>query len=253
MSDNEIRSLFSKINEDCSYIVLRNFEGFFDDILLPGHEDIDFLCGSSKDRDKIIKAFQAVTRAGYDDGYHYFWDYNGIKITLDLRIVGDGYYDKKWQKNMLKSRKYDDRGFFVPDDENYYYSLIYHALYQKEAFPEDYFQKLKLLKPTSNSSASDYENDLIDFMVKNDYYCYQTKDISVIRNFDSLFSKSRVKNPIGIRLGQKKIEFNKLVYDVKRADAQGKKLSFKALIAAVAYFILGEKNYSRIIKTNTRD
>lgn len=53
---------------------------------------------------------------------------------------------------MLSSRIFDKRGFYRLSDEEYFFSLIYHAAYQKREFAQDYVERLTAML---NGSADD--------------------------------------------------------------------------------------------------
>ena len=69
----------------------------------------------------------------FDDGGFKVSNYikiNDKVVKLDVRYVGDGYFDTNWQKNILNNRKYY-KGFYVPNKENFIYAIIYHIVYHK--------------------------------------------------------------------------------------------------------------------------
>lgn len=198
---SNLEEAFSLLNKKCRYLVLRNFENFFDDILVEGHNDIDVLCGSIRDRKKMIQILQATPRIGVDNGIHYKFLYKGKEIALDIRTVGDGYYDKKWQKNMIASRIFNKKGFYTMDDENYFYSLIYHAIYQKPTLSKDYYMRLNAMKLEKKEySQIQFEESLYDFMKKKKYFYTKTYDFYVITYFNKDLVSERIKYPIEIHL-----------------------------------------------------
>lgn len=136
---------FAVLNDCCTYLVMRNYEHFYEELLLEGHNDIDVLCRSPRDRRKMVKALGAVPRLSRDNGIHYRFRCGGKEMDLDIRCVGDGYYDRRWQKEMLKTRVYDKRGFYHMEEDDYFYSLLYHGVYQKEGLSEEYFQRLNAM------------------------------------------------------------------------------------------------------------
>ena len=53
---NNIRELFDFLNDNCEYLVLRNWDELFNEsIYSNGHEDIDVLC-------RDIKVFKSLTK-----------------------------------------------------------------------------------------------------------------------------------------------------------------------------------------------
>ena len=67
---------------------------------------------------------------------------NDKVVKLDVRYVGDGYFDTNWQKNILNNRRYY-KGFYVPNKENFIYAIIYHIVYHKGYIDKKYIDFLK--------------------------------------------------------------------------------------------------------------
>ena len=55
--------------------------------------------------------------------------------------MGDNYYDKRWQENLLKNRIYGD-GFYHLNDIDHFWSLLYHGIIQKPSLTDDYIEDL---------------------------------------------------------------------------------------------------------------
>ena len=189
----DIQAIFDSLPDDCGYLIMRNWEGFYDDILIEGHNDIDVLCANKRSRDMLINAFTAKPLT--NDGFHYSFLYRGMNVTLDTRIVGDGYYDINWQNSMLRKRKKHPLGFYVMTDDDYFYSLAYHAIYQKETgLSEEYRQSLGKMKPEfGNYHQEDYIKILHDYMLQKKYFYTHTVDDSVVRCFYRVPDRSYVK------------------------------------------------------------
>lgn len=191
-SVNNVQELFVRLrNKTCNYLVLRNFEGFFDDLLIEGHNDIDILVSSKKDRKIFLSVFHAIPRWGKNDGHAYKFLFCNKWIELDIRIVGDNYYDARWQKNMLLNRRLTDKGFYVMDSSDYKFSLAYHALYQKKYLSADYMSRFKIIFPSASNN-DDIKQELRIFMEQNDYYYVIPQDKSVICYFDN-YCEGRLK------------------------------------------------------------
>ena len=163
-----LRHLFFSLEQsNVEYVVLRNWEGFYEDLLVKGHNDIDVLCKTEKDKQLFIALFKAKSIC---DPYYgkYEFDVASEKFFLDFRIVGDGYYCKKWEIQMLKTRILDEKGFYRLDNTIYYYALLYHGLIHKNKIDCNYLVTLKRIR--SSASERDYEHDLISYMRHNGYY-----------------------------------------------------------------------------------
>ena len=179
-----MEDVFSAMNEAGDYLILRNYENIDGDaIFCEGHEDLDLLCSNVK---QMIKILHAYPRRWRDNGVQYFIDLHGREIPIDLRHSGDRYYDVKWEEAMLASKRRNAKGFFVMSDEDYYYSLVYHAILQKIFFSEDYSIKLMEMASKNNIAAATEEEHLarlFTFMNEHNYKCFYPIDTSVTINF----------------------------------------------------------------------
>ena len=189
----DIQTVFESLPSNCGYLIMRNWEGFYDDILIEGHNDIDVLCANTKSRDQIVAAFSAKDISG--DGFHYSFLYMGMDVTLDARIVGDGYYDINWQKEMIANRVKNPLGFNVMTDKDYFYSLAYHAIYQKkDGLSDEYRIRLGEMKPEyKDFKQEDFISVLHEFMLQRGYFYTHTVDDSVVRRFDRVPDRSYVR------------------------------------------------------------
>lgn len=170
---SNINEFFDALNKRCNYVILRNYEEITEtNFLCEGHADIDFL---TDDVCIFVDTMKAYPRFVTDDLIHYFVNISGIEVEVDVRHVGDDYYCKKWELKMLESKKRINN-FYVLDDINYYYSLIYHAVLQKDFLSNEYKKRLYRMAQnnmiTANSETEQL-NELIKFMKKHSYiFCY---------------------------------------------------------------------------------
>lgn len=138
-----LEEFFKHINGNTNYVILRNFEELTRDFLSAEHPDIDFLCS---DRKLFLSVTQSVSRTkNISDQIHRYIVVNKKKVDIDVRCVGDGYYDSAWEKNILETRNLYQNRFYVPNTQNYFYSLLYHALIQKDQVSEDYAKRLNIM------------------------------------------------------------------------------------------------------------
>lgn len=154
-----IEEMFAALhNAKCKYVILRNYEEIdAGNFYTSGHADIDFLTANSK---YFIKITHAFPRFVSDDGIHYLVNIGGTEVVLDIRSVGDGYYDRKWEDAILSERICFDKRFYIPDEKNYYYSLVYHAILQKQKLSEEYLGRLNLMAPQCGVVAATKEEHL---------------------------------------------------------------------------------------------
>lgn len=188
-----LNSFFSYLNSQrIRYVVLRNQEELLKDDFLKNHQDIDFLCENT---DAFVRLTGAVPTGKRNEKVHFRIKIGDGIVPVDVREVGDDYYDAAWEADMLETRVIYRDFCYIPDPENYYYSLCYHALLQKHFLSDEYRDKLGCLKPEiKNGTEKDYLNSLETFMKKkNYYYCYPA-DRGVIFRFRAVDEKRIKKN-----------------------------------------------------------
>jgi hypothetical protein len=114
----------------------------------------------------------------------------GKNINFDLRFIGDNYYDKKWEINILKHRK-QYKTLFVPNREDLLYSLIYHALLHKKNISKDYIKKIeRLCEKVGKICDKDFFIEekifkfLVEYLTSKSYNIVEPTDLSVYFNFN---------------------------------------------------------------------
>ena len=165
------------------YLILRNYDNLLErSLYVDGHGDVDMLVDDSSVVSAILEA-QTYPLHG-NDGTHFKIIVDGQPVSLDLRHVNDGYYCSKWQKEMLE-RRILYNGFYVLNQEDSFYSLIYHAILQKPSLSTEYKSRLvsmaKSLKifVKDTVSANDFVSLLEQYMVKNGYRYTYPSDVYV--------------------------------------------------------------------------
>lgn len=165
--------LFTTLNNsEITYVILRNFEEIKDFNSFVLHPDIDFLCDDSK---KMNLLLGATPRNKNKDLVHSKICLCGNIIPVDIRSVGDGYYDKSWEQMILDNRETSEHGFYVPNREDYYYSLCYHAIFHKKSISEEYDSKLNDLRKIIDLDIKpgDVLDDLENYMrIHNFWYTF---------------------------------------------------------------------------------
>lgn len=183
--NKEIKAFFDYLNENCTYIVLRNWDNLFEnDIYTKGHEDIDILCD---DLNKFVSLTNGhrIHQENSRDNFIVFW--NTIKVRIDVRWVGDGYYPEEMERAMLVNRVQNQQGLYIPNCMDYYYSLLYHALVQKPILSEEYITKLNSFKkneldPIREQPELKLLEELRDFLMVNRWQVEYPHDPGVYLN-----------------------------------------------------------------------
>jgi hypothetical protein len=187
-----LKSLFERMNEaEIQYVVLRNHEQFFDSVSIDEHTDIDV---ATNDYTRVKAIIGGVQYKHLLPKGSAGWGINAeacngwkvanriivgdTEISVDIRSLGDYYYDDSWVKEMLRTRVLDTRGFYRLDEENYFYSLIYHAIAHKKKISASYWPRFRAMWPVIRPKSSkldtlktqkDLEDVLFQFMKARAY------------------------------------------------------------------------------------
>ncbi len=159
-------------NISCDWIVLRNFE-YLPHNFFGNDKDIDILCSDKKE---FANNLNLSKRSWGVSSYKTL--ISGIEIPVDLRYLGDSYYDKLWESNILRNKFIYKNLIPVPSDIDYFFSLLYHAKLQKTKIKNKYIRvlnKLGLKLNLFNRKESIFNNNkslailLSKFMNLNNY------------------------------------------------------------------------------------
>lgn len=165
---------FDILNKCTEYVVLRNYETILEQNK-EQHGDTDLLVYDREAAKAIIagnKVFWGKERVLYS-----------IKIAgreelIDLRYVGDNYYCRDWQTTIIERRcMHESNIFYVADNEEQSYMLLYHALVHKPFLSRDYSKKLEEL--FGELTREGLKKKLKEFMNVNKYQYVLPKDDSV--------------------------------------------------------------------------
>ena len=182
---DNLEQLFYVLNNTIDYVVLRNFENLPNEI--EGH-DIDFLV---RDLDQAVFITNASKVSNHKDSVFFKLKVANKNIFVDFRFLGDDYYDFNWQNDLLNSRILTNNNIYIPSNENYFYSLIYHTLIHKYFITADKPSKLETAfreLPYYDEKKCNFDNYLILlelFFKKNNYIYSKPKDPSV--SFDEKY------------------------------------------------------------------
>jgi len=190
-----IQELLYVLNHTCKYVVLRNFEEFPDNIQMGAHSDIDILCQDYMTTKMIINGKESTRRP--------YRVQNIVKIgnsyvNVDLRYSGDNYLDRKWEEDILSNRVLQNKGFYSPNEIDYLYSLLYHALIQKIVISDDYVVRIKEksgslgMDPIDLKEADRALGTLKAYMQQNDYRFVEPKDYTVGYNFEKINQRAGI-------------------------------------------------------------
>jgi len=189
---SSFEEMFSVLHYSSNYLVLRNFECLPDKFFGSGEKDIDFLC------DRLFRftaATNATKRGRPDKLSAYSLRVAGHDIPIDVRYVGDGYYDEQWQCLMLSRKTLHNGQVYVPRTDDLFFSLLYHAKIQKREVKEEYVLTLERLASEIGMSWVDRETILSDkqaaalilgYLRASGFKYVKPQDRGVVRNCEVL-------------------------------------------------------------------
>ena len=146
-SFENIESVFNSLNQikKFKWLILRNFDKFPHNIYLKDHEDIDLLVDDFFTAKAILDSEAICINNRYEDGGERVLQsvlINKKEVLFDFRHLGDNYYHLNWEKALLRNRK-RYKMFYIPDEINYKYSILYHSIVHKTKISENYKSILK--------------------------------------------------------------------------------------------------------------
>lgn len=196
--------LFFILNNSIEYVVLRNFENLPQNHQVETHGDVDLLVEDIN----YIKYLTGATSVFPDDSHrvHFTLEFENDQIPFDFRYLGDNYYDIKWQMNILKNRVIHNNCFYVPDEINHFYALLYHAYIQKRKIASDYKKRMQNLAKQvhvefgEDTADSEVFKILNNFMLSHGYSFVLPKDFTVF--FNKKFIEKHNSQSSQVKLGK---------------------------------------------------
>jgi hypothetical protein len=170
------------------YVILRGYDELINNEPI---KDIDFL---AEDFRKFARIINLVPNKYKPYKGHIFLQ--GQKISIDIRFIGDGYYDSLWQKNILLNRKFISF-ISVPSPIDYFFSLLYHVLVHKNGKSHKYDSELETIYQSLPIYGKDVYTDsldwkltlMINFFKANHYMQTKPLDPSVFLDSNKLVIK----------------------------------------------------------------
>ena len=158
------------LNGTVNYVILRNFEELPEEFSSDIHKDIDILT----DNAMLMPYLTNGEKSPINDKISPLVKIGGEIVLFDFRYPGDCYYDEKWSKNILNNRELHKNGFYVPGKEDYFYTLLYHAVFHKKKITDDY--KLKLENLAKDLEIKEITNKELDNLPKLEVFLEKYMD-----------------------------------------------------------------------------
>lgn len=172
-------------NLHCNWVVIRNFE-YLPNNFFSNDTDVDLLCD---DLNHFVDKMCLRKRSWGVSSYETF--ISGRLVFFDVRFIGDGYFDKLWQYKMLKNKVYTSENVPRMNDEDYFFSLLYHIKIHKRKITYKYNDRLNDLSELLNINISLKNLDFKEaklakvislYMLKNNYKFTYPVDKSILIN-----------------------------------------------------------------------
>lgn len=126
-----ITQFFSFMNDvDFPYVVLRNFEGLPHSITIGGHTDLDILV---YDIEHWKELFPDAVQVHKSPRVQFSIPMGETNVYIDVRHVGDDYYPEDFERAILDSREWNEKGFWTPNPVHFRIALAYHVVHHKGA------------------------------------------------------------------------------------------------------------------------
>lgn len=149
-----LKVLFKCLGETMQYVVLRNSEMLPDAFDPSIHGDIDLLVRDVGECAGILGASRVFADP---KRVHFEVRVAGRPVRFDLRYVGDGYYDERWERRMLESGVVAG-GVRRPSPEDAFFALVYHAVFQKREIASDYEGKARVLARAAGIGGESFDD-----------------------------------------------------------------------------------------------
>lgn len=182
---DSLDDLFTFLNYNTTYVLLRGKDSLGD--VSGGNGDIDILTTNRLEFFKLCNAnWRKIRRTSSPSCTILIAN---DEITFDVIEVGDNYFGREWEQAILNKRILDEN-VFILDEENAFFTLLYHCLINKMNFPQKYLGEIQLLSSLNlhNPQNLDLSNeeDLLDvlgeYMFYYNYLFYRNKKKSKIQN-----------------------------------------------------------------------
>ena len=186
--------LFRALDHTVRYVVLRNFEQVPESLHVGSHEDVDLLTDDYEDIVRVLNPRRHPRCIPSTGGPHWV-RINGKDVWFDLRFVGDDYYDPQWARRLLDGRVWNPRGFFAPNDEDYFESLAYHTIVHKRVFAPDYGPRLAAMARAAGRAGDDaaalhdparVKQEVDAILARRGFRYCRPRDVNVFYNFEAI-------------------------------------------------------------------
>ncbi len=160
---DSIQEVFEVLNRNVRWTVLRNWEKLPDMPIDKNHGDLDILVDKYYKTVALLRARKPKHINSQSYRVHHYVKIKSNILPVDIRYLGDNYYDLKWEIKLLNNRVYS-KGFYRLNNKDYFWSLFYHAYIHKFSVSDEYKYKLNRLEKYSE------RKEKINYFISKPYY-----------------------------------------------------------------------------------
>jgi hypothetical protein len=218
------KQIFLVLNAITKYVVLRNFENLPEELNSNEHKDIDLLTDDQWQLPYILNMSKVDSN---NVGFSPVIKIGSKEIKLDIKYVGDKYYDEKWSKDILRRRVLSKNGVYTPSKEDHFFTLLYHVIIHKKKIIPEYIEKLYLISP----------QDILNNYKKNDFSNFE--NLKVILKKYMKENGYRHTNSIEYRFTHNEITriLNVIIFTIKH---EGLNFLFRAIKSKIKRIMIKE-------------
>ena len=170
---DNIEQLFYILGNTVNYVILRGIDGLKTHEFSDSHRDCDLLVDNVSNAQLIING-DSINGPGRP---HEVVTIKGYTFFLDLWGWDKNYFDIQWCKDML-AQKISSNGYFILDEANNFYCLLYHCLITKNRFADEYISILEKYRKKQSATFKEYPRLLVDFLKLHHYEIVKPVDNS---------------------------------------------------------------------------
>ena len=210
-----IDEMFDALNAaNVSYALLRNFE---EGVIHPNdaHPDIDMVLESLEPACCVMAVYGGhesnCVKNVQNQGQHV--TVGGVRVKLDIRVLGDLYYGDAWVRGMLSRRvqgRVPNSNAWSVSDRDLLFSMIYHVLVHKKHIAKDYpdriYVKAKALGYDLRREQCHKRDELEQFLKT---HWMQPRTYAFVRPLDRNVPYNVPSEPV-IRIGARDVDRNSL-------------------------------------------
>lgn len=167
-----LKEYFADINSaGISYVVMRNWENLPGSAELGEHSDLDLLVDSS-DLAKFFHTTLPIHRSRQAIINQVIQPVGESYVKVDVRTSRDNYLPPRLADEILSTRVLSKvNECYIPGNTDLlFYSLVYHAAFQKPKISDEYVEKLLKISPEDFDKAKIKDRDYVkEYLTKKNY------------------------------------------------------------------------------------